>query len=396
MRRIPLPYRGLHQAKLGIGLVGYNIGRVHTHAWVNLPMYYYPPPAQPLLVAVAGRNQGRVKDFARKYGYSKTYDNASELVKDGEIDVIDLCTPPYNHSEIAIQAFELGKHVICEKPLARTAKEAYAMLRAAQDANTKHMTAFNYRFIPAVGFARKLIQEGFVGRVLNFRGAYLNIEVGDRGYLNPDFPLDWHFRSETAGYGALSDLGSHILDLARFLLGEISSVAGATETYIKQRPLLNDPAKKGPVDVDDSTVAALKFVNGALGTIEASWMAPGRKDFLRFEVLGSDGSLRFNLERLNELEIFSLREPNELRGFRDVWTTSKTHPYMDRFWTEQGGGFGWDHAFVNELHHFADCVVNDRPVEPAGATFLDGYRNCLLMDAIIESAATERWVHIPN
>ena len=391
-----MKYRGLHQRTVGVGLVGYSIGRVHTHAWLNMPMYYYPPPAQPLLVAVAGRNQERVKNFAQKYGYRRTYDKPNELVNDAEVDIVDLCTPPYAHSETAVEACEAGKHVICEKPLARTAEEAQTMLRAAEKAGVKHMTAFNYRFIPAVSFAKKLVNEGFVGRPLSFRGAYLNIEVGDRGYINPEFPLDWHFKNETAGYGALSDLGSHILDLARFLVGDVASVAGATATYIKERPLPETPAQKGKVEVDDATVAAIRFVNGALGTIEASWMAPGRKDFLRFEILGSEGSLRFNLERLNELEIFSLRDPNELRGFRDVWTTSKAHPYMDKFWFEQGGGFGWDHAFVNELHHFTDCVVNDKPVEPIGATFLDGYRNCLLMDSIVESASTGRWVNVPN
>jgi len=391
-----MQYRGLHQTTLGVGMVGYGIGRVHTHAWLNMPLYYYPPPARPVLVGVAGRDLERVKDFAEKYGYGKTYNNARDLVNDPKVDVVDLCTPPYAHSEIAVQAFESGKHVICEKPLARTGKEAKTMLQAAEKAGVKHMTAFNYRFIPAVNFARKLITEGFVGRVLNFRGAYLNIEVGDLGYINPDFPLDWHFKNETAGYGALSDLGSHILDLARFLVGEITSVAGATATYVKERPLPESRNRKGKVEVDDSAVAAVKFANDALGTIEASWMAPGRKDFLRFEILGSEGSLRFNLERLNELEIFSLKDPNELRGFRDVWTTSKAHPYMEKFWFEQGGGFGWDHAFVNEVHHLTDCIVNDKPVEPIGATFLDGYKNCLLMDAINESASTERWVHVTD
>jgi len=391
-----MQYRGLHQSTLGVGLVGYSIGRAHTHAWLNMPMYYYPPPAQPSLVAVAGRNQTRVKDFAKKYGYKKTYDNADALVNDPEVDLIDICTPPNQHSETTINACEAGKHVICEKPLARTSQEAQTMLRAAEKAGIKHMTAFNYRFMPAVSFARKLINDGFVGRPLSFRGAYLNIEIGDRGYINPDAPLDWHFKKETAGYGALADLGSHILDLARFLVGEVESVAGATATYVKERPLPESPTQKGKVEVDDSTVAAIKFANGALGTIEASWMAPGRKDFLRFEILGSEGSLRFNLERLNELEIFSLKDPNELRGFRDVSTLSKAHPYMDKFWFEQSGGFGWDHAFVNEIYNFTDCIVNDKPVETVGATFLDGYKNCLLMDAIAQSASTERWVNVPN
>jgi len=381
---------------LGVGMVGYNIGRVHSHAWLNMPLFYHPPPANPILVAVAGRNRDRVQAFAERFRYKKTYENFRDLVKDPEVNVVDLCTPPYVHHEESVASFDAGKHVICEKPLARTGKEAGEMWRSAEKAGVKHMTGFNYRFIPAISYARKLIQEGFVGRLLHFRGAYMNIEVGDLGYINPEFPLDWHFKRETAGYGALSDLGSHIIDLARFLMGEISAVAGATATFVKERPLADTPNKKGEVEVDDSTVAAVKFANGALGTIEASWMAPGRKDFLRFEILGSEGSLRFNLERLNELEIFSLKDANEQRGFRDVWTTSRTHPFMEKFWVEQGGGFSWEHAFVNEVHHLTDCIINNKPIEPIGATFLDGYRNCAIMDAIVESAKTERWVHLAD
>lgn len=389
-----MPSPGLSKQNLGVGLIGYSIGRVHTHAWLNMPFFYYPPPARPVLVGVCGRNRDRVKAFAEKYGYKRTFDKWQDLVKDPDVDLLDICTPPYLHAEPSILAFESGKHVLCEKPLARTAEEALKMLRAAEKSGLKHMTGFNYRFIPAVSYAHKLIEEGFVGRILNFRGAYLNIEVGDLGYLNPEFPLDWHFRSETAGYGAISDLGTHIIDIARFLVGEVASVAGATATFIKERPLPEFPDKKGKVEVEDSAVAAMKFENGALGTIETSWMAPGRKDFLRFEVNGSEGSVRFNLERINELEIFSLKDPNETRGFRDILTTSGGHPLMDKYWVEQGGGFGWDHAFVNEIHHFVDCIAYDRKIEPAGATFLDGYKNCLMMDAIVKSAEEERWVNV--
>lgn len=377
-------------------MIGYSIGRVHAHAWLNMPLYYYPPPARPILHGISGRNRERVKSFAEKFDFKRTFDDWRTLVKDPAIDVVDICTPPYLHAEPSILAFESGKHVLCEKPLARNRKEAEAMLHASRQAGTKHMTGFNYRFIPAVSYARKLIQDGFVGRVLNFRGAYLNIEVGDLGYINPNFPLDWHFKSETAGSGAISDLGSHILDLARFLVGEVEAVAGATATFVNERPLPESPEKKGRVDVEDSAVAALRFKNGALGTIETSWMAPGRKDFLRFEVTGSEGSIRFNLERINELEIFTLTDPNEKRGFRNVLIMSRAHPTMERFWAEQGGGFGWDHTFVNEIYHLVDCIVNDKQVSPDGATFLDGYENCALMDAIIQSSKDERWIHLDH
>lgn len=379
---------------LGIGMLGYNIGKVHAMAWLTLPLYYYPPPARPVLVAVGGRSRERVESFARRFGFKKTYADWKALVKDHDVDVVDICTPPNLHAEPSILSLEAGKHVLCEKPMARNRREAEAMLRAARKSGMKHMTAFNFRFIPAVIYARKLIQEGFVGRVLNFRGAYLNIEVGDLGFNDPNFPLVWQFKSETAGYGSVSDLGSHILDIARFLAGEVTAVAGATATFVKERPIPESPEKKGKVEVEDSAVAALKFANGALGTIETSWMAPGRKDYLRFEVTGSEGSLRFNLERLNELEIFTFKDPNEKRGYRDVLVTSRAHPTMEKFYPEQGGGFGFEHTFVNEVHHLCNCIVNDKIVEPDGASFDDGYKNCVLMDAIIESSKDERWVHL--
>ena len=381
-------------SNLGIGMIGYNIGRVHAHAWRNMPLFYYPPPTRPASVGISGRNSERVKTFAERFGFKRTYGDWRELVKDPEVQAVDVCTPPYLHAEPAILALESGKHVICEKPLARNGKEAEKMLRAAEKSGLKHMTGFNYRFIPAISYAKKLIREGFVGRVLNFRGAYLNVEVGDWGYINPDFPLDWHFKSETAGYGAISDLGSHILDVAEFLAGKVESVAGATATFVKERPLPENPEKKGNVEVEDSAVAAIKFANGALGTIETSWMAPGRKDFLRFEVTGNEGSLRFNLERINELEVCTLKDHNDVRGFRDVLATSKTHPMMERFWVEQGGGFGWDHSFVNEIHHFAECIAENKSIAPVGATFYEGFRNCLIMDAIVESASSGQWVTV--
>lgn len=373
-------------------MIGYNIGKVHSYAWLNMPLFYYPLRRYPKLTAVSGRNQELTKAFAERFGYKRTYADWHSLIQDPEVEVVDICTPPYVHLEPAILACEAGKPVLCEKPLARTGNEAEQMMRVAEKAAVVNMTGFNYRFIPAISYAKKLIDEGFIGRVLNFRGAYLNVEVGDWGYINPDFPLDWHFKSETAGHGALSDLGSHIIDLARFLVGELEAVAGATATFVKERPLIDKPNVKGKVEVEDSAVAAIKFSNGALGTIETSWMAPGRKDFLRFEITGNEGSLRFNLERLNELEICTLKDPNEVRGFRDVWTTSKTHPMMEKFWVEQGGGFGWEHSFVNEVHHFTDCILNNKSTAPIGASFYDGYRNCLILDAIAESAKTGRWL----
>ena len=312
--------------------MGYgNAGKAHTHGWLNMPLYFYPPPAKPILEAVFGRNRERVELFARKYGFKRIIGDWKELVKDPDIDVVGICTPPDLHVEPAVMALESGKHVLCEKPMARNAEEAKAMVRASAKSKSKNMTGYNYRFVPAITYAKKLIEQGYVGKIFNFRGSYLNIGIPDFGYLNPNTPLlgaDWHFTPGVGGYGAISDVGTHILDIARFLVGEVASIASARATLAEERLLADRPNEKARVssNIEDLAVAAVKFRSGALGTIEASWMAPGRKDFLRFEINGSEGSIRFNLERIHELEVFSLKDSNEMRGFKNILTVSEvTH-----------------------------------------------------------------------
>ncbi len=379
--------------EVGVGMLGYGIGRVHSHAWLNIPLFYGPTPAVPKLHAICGRNSARIAELARVFGFRRTCSDWRDLVKDPAVEILDNCAPPNLHAEPSIMAAEEGKAVLCEKPLARTAEEAYQIYRAAEKSGSKGMTGFTYRFAPAVKLAKDLIESHKLGRIFNIRCSYLNVESGNGGYLDPSYQLRWRFDHSLAGHGAIADLGSHALDMATFLLGDVVAVCGATQTFVKERPLQEDPAKKGPVTVDDATVACLKFKSGALGTLEASWMAAGPKDFFFFEVNGSQGSVRFNLERMNELEVY-LRDSPEVAGFRNVLVTSGKHPYMDRFWVDQGGGFSWNHMFVVELKHFLDCVVNDREIGPAGATLRDGYVNSLLIDSMVESSRTGRWIEI--
>jgi predicted dehydrogenase len=379
--------------EVGVGIIGYSIGKAHAHAWSSLKEYYYPAVLKPTLAAICGRTREKVDIEAKRFGFKKTYSDWKDLVEDPAVEIVDNCASPSSHVDPVVKAAEMGKNVFCEKPLARNSKEAKSMLEAAEKAHVKHMTGFNYRFVPAIALAKEMVDNGSIGKVYYFKGSYLNVEVG---YDDPDLPIEWHHESKIAGYGALSDLGSHALDLARFLVGEISSVCGANATFIKSRPLKPGSTAKGKVDVDDLTIACLKFKDGALGVLEASWITPGRTDFLGFEIYGSLGTMRFNLERINELELYTSSDSKKVAGFRNVLVLNREHPYMKQYWPNQGGGFSWEHTFVNELNHYLNCISQDELVEPVGATFYDGYRNCLIMDAIVESSKTEKWVSLPN
>jgi len=263
------------------------------------------------------------------------------------------------------------------------------MCGAAEKAGVKHMTAFNYRFVPALRLARNLIQEGYIGKILQFRAVYLQEWI-----MDPSFPLVWRLRKSVAGSGALGDLGAHVIDLARYLVGDFSSICGLTETFIKERQLPDNPDKKGKVDVDDVFISLAKFKNGAIGSLECSRFCAGRKNYQRVEVHGSEGSICFNLERLNELDVYSKKDQEDRMGFRNVMVTESVHPFIERWWP-QGHIIGWEHTFAHEIHHFVDCIVNDKPVAPLAATFRDGLKCQEIMSAIEESSQKGKWVTVP-
>jgi predicted dehydrogenase len=375
--------------KVGVGMLGYAfMGKAHTNAMKTIPHMMYPPPAIPELAAICGRSEDAVAEAARRYGYKKYYTDWEAMLADDEVQVLDNGTPNNMHAAPSIAAAEAGKHVICEKPLGRTPEESKAMLDAVEKAGVKHMVGFNYRFVPAIRQIRKLVESGKLGRIYHFRAVYL------QEWIMPhyDMPMIWRLKQDVAGSGALGDLGAHIIDLGRYLVGEIDSVAAMTRTFIKERP--DGEGGTGTVDVDDAFVATVGFENGALGTLEATRFAAGRKNHQVLEINAEKGSIRFNLERLNELDVYWVgREPKETQGFTNVLVSEPYHPWWSNWWP-QGHMIGWEHSFVHELTHFLDCIVNDKDVAPVGATFEDGYRADCVVAAILESAASKRHVDV--
>ncbi len=375
--------------RIGVGMLGYAfMGKAHSNAFKKIPYMMYPPPAVPVLAAICGRNKEAVAEAAKRYGYAKYYTDWRAMLEDENVQLFDNGAPNNMHAEPSIAAVQAGKHVICEKPLGRNPEESKAMWEAAQKAGVKHMTAFNYRFVPAIRQARELIASGALGRIYHYRAVYL------QEWVMPHYgtPMIWRLNKAEAGAGTLGDLGAHIIDLGRFLVGEIESVGAMMRTFIPQRPLADgSPAS---VDVDDAFVATVAFANGAIGTLEATRFAAGRKNHEVIEINGEKGSLVFNLERLNELEVYWVGEGRkETQGFTNVLVSEPYHPWWSNWWP-QGHMIGWEHTFVHELTHFLDCIVNDKDVAPYGATFEDGYRADCVCAAIAEAAATRRQVDV--
>ena len=375
---------------IGVGMLGYGfMGKAHTNAYKTIPYMVYPPPAVPDLVAICGRNEEAVSEAARRYGYAGYYTDWRQMLEDDRVQLFDNGGSNDIHAGPSIAAAQAGKHVFCEKPLARTAAESKEMLDAVTKAGVKHMVAFNYRFVPAIRQIKNLIDSGALGRIYHFRAVYL------QEWIMPHYgtPQIWRLDQQTAGSGALGDLGAHIIDLARFLVGEPTTVGALTKTFISERPK-SDGSGMAVVDVDDAFVATVGFANGAIGTLEASRFCAGRKNHQVIEINGERGTLRFELEKLNELKAFWVgEEPKETQGFHEVLVSESYHPFWE-YWWPQGHIIGWEHTFVHELTHFLDCIANDKPVAPYGADFTDGYRAAVICDAILESARTKRQVDI--
>ncbi len=373
--------------EIGVGMLGYAfMGKAHSNAMKKLPYMIYPPPAVPKLVAICGRNEAATRAAAVRFGYERYYTDWRQMLADDRVQLFDNGGPNDAHAEPSIAAAQAGKHVLCEKPLGRNAEESKAMWDAVQKAGVKHMVAFNYRFVPAIRQIRKLIESGALGRIYHFRASYL------QEWIMPHYnmPMIWRLQKDVSGSGALGDLGAHIIDLGRYLVGDVKSVSAMTKTFIPERPW--GDGTMGKVDVDDAFAAVVEFENGALGTLEATRFAAGRKNANTLEINGEKGSLRFNLERMNEIDAFWIDdEPKETRGFHNVLVSEPYHPWWE-YWWPQGHMIGWEHTFVHEIAHLLDCIVNDKPVAPIGADFEDGYRAAVICDAILESAQTKRQV----
>jgi len=340
-----------------------------------------------------------VAEAAKKFGWESYETSWEKVVERDDIDLIDINTPNNTHREIAVAAAKAGKAILCEKPLAMNLAQAKEMLEEAEKGEVKHMVCFNYRKVPAISLARKLIQNGQVGRIYHFRAQYLQDWITD-----PEFPLVWRLRKELAGTGVHGDLNSHIIDLARFLVGEISQVIGMQETFIGQRPKLNidkelttglaaqsqSEKEMGEVTVDDATLFLAKFTNGALGSFEATRFANGRRNGLRLEINGSKGSLVFELENMNELRFFSSQDPRETQGFKRILATEAEHPYIGAWWPP-GHIIGYEHTFVHIVYDFLKAIDENRMPSP---NFRDGVECQRILEAVEKSVKEERWVKV--
>ncbi len=374
---------------INIGLLGYAfMGKSHSNGIRQINHMLADPPARAELTALCGRDETALRAAARQFGARSTYTDWRKMLASGEIQLLDNGGPNDIHAEPCIAAAQQGIHLLCEKPLARTAAEALPMLAAARAAGVKHMTAYNYRFVPAIRQLRLLIDSGALGRIYHFRAVYL------QDWLLPHAgtPHLWRMDADRAGSGALGDLAAHALDLARYLVGEIGAVSAQTRTFIPERPL-PDGRGTAPVTVDDAVVSTLEFENGALGTVEATRFALGRKNALRLEINGERASVAFDLERLNEFQLHSLDDDEAARGFRTVLATEPLHPWLSDWWPP-GHILGWEHTFTHEIAHMLRCIVHDEPVAPIGADFADGYRCAAICDALLQSAQSGRRVNL--
>ena len=362
---------------LGVAMIGYAfMGRAHSNAWRQVAATFDVPAFEQRVIV--GRDADRVAAAADQLGWSEWATDWRAVLERDDIDIVDICTPGDLHAEIATAALAAGKHVLVEKPLANTLAEAQQMADAAavaERAGILSMVGFNYRRVPALALARRLVSEGRLGDIRQARVSYLQDWLTDA-----DSPMTWRLRRETAGSGALGDLASHAVDQLQFLLGEpVASVSATTTTFVPTRP---GPEGLEAVTVDDAVWATLGFGSGAMASLEVSRVATGQKNALSVELYGSSGALRFELEQINELWFLDATEPIETQGFRRILVTEPEHPYVDAWWP-QGHVLGWEHSFVHELRDLLAGVAAGTPVSP---TFADGLAVQRVLDAIVTSA----------
>ncbi|AXT85675.1 dehydrogenase [Aeromicrobium sp. A1-2] len=385
------------RSELGIGMVGYAfMGAAHSQAWRTAPAFF-DLPLHPRMTAICGRNEAAAAEVARRFGWESVETDWRALLTRDDIDVIDICTPGNTHAEIAIAALEAGKHVLCEKPLANTVEEAEAMAAAASAAaqhGVRAMVGFSYRRTPAVALAQQLVTSGRIGTVRHVRGQYLQDWLADE-----NAPLSWRLDKSLAGSGALGDIGAHIIDMAQFVTGSaIASVNGLMETFVKTRPIAgtsatlggisSGDAERGPVTVDDAAAFTARFASGAIGVFEATRFATGRKNALRLEINGTLGSIAFDLEDMNVLELFDATEDPAIAGFRRILVTEASHPYIAAWWPP-GHGLGYEHGFTHQVVDLVSDIARGADPTPS---FADGLAVQRVL-AAVEASASDGTTH---
>ncbi len=378
-------------AEVNIALLGYKfMGKAHSNAFRQVRKFF-PGKLEPRLKVICGRDPAALEAAAQQFGWDETDTDWRRVVERSDIDVVDISTPGHMHYPMALAAAAAGKHILCEKPLANTLAEAKEMLRSVEKAGVKHMIMHNYRKIPAVALAKKLIEDGKIGEVYHYHGAYLQDWI-----MDPNFPLVWRLEKRYAGSGALGDIGAHAIDFAQYLNGDIESVIGHMTTFIKQRPLVGVGAGawgakgskgKGKVTVDDDADFLVRFRNKSVGVFESSRFCGGRRNYNTFQIYGGKGSLAFNLERMNELEFYDRTDAQAGQGFKTLIVTESVHPYVGAWWPP-GHIIGYEHTFVHAVHDFLTALEKDTLPSP---NFRDGVKNQAVLDAVERSARSARW-----
>ena len=374
--------------KLGIGMIGYGgIGRVHAMAYRALPFHYGFPADTINIVGVATTRPETAEKAAHEIGCKLWTANYQELLERDDIDLIDCCVPNQKHEEIILAAAAAGKHIYCEKPLAMTVVEGQRIVEAVEKAGVKSQITFNFRFFPALIRARQLVESGFLGNLFSFRGRYYR-----SSYIDPTKPLSWRLSKEVSGGGALFDLGSHVLDVIYYLLGDFGSVQATLETLIKERPVAAGSSEKGPVDVDDIALMHLRLAGGALGLVEISRMGTGATNDLQIEIFGDQGALRFNSADPSWLEVYDVRDSEKplggMRGFRKLEVVQRYEGQKAPDWT-MPPGFVRTHAECQ--YQFLKAISEDRSPSP---TLVDGLRIQEVMEAALRSSTEGRWVKV--
>lgn len=383
---------------LSVGMVGYAfMGAAHSHAWRTAPRFF-DLPLRPRMRAVAGRDPQGVRAAAERLGWESTETSWQALVERDDIDLVDVCTPGHTHAEIVIAALEAGKHVLCEKPLANSVEEAEAMTRAAEAAaasGVRAMVGFTYRRVPAIALARQLVAEGRLGTLHHVRAQYLQDWIVD-----PQAPLSWRLEKDKAGSGSLGDIGAHIIDITQYITGDtISRVTGRLHTFVDERPLPSEHSGlsgtagtgTGKVTVDDAATFLADFRGGAMGVFEATRFASGRKNAIRIEVNGSQGSIAFDFEDMNVLHFFDGTEDARTAGFRRILVTEPQHPYVGAWWPP-GHVIGYEHGFIHQAVDLVRDIAADNDPSPS---FADGLQVQRVLAAVETSSDNDSWQEIP-
>ncbi|MFF1880786.1 Gfo/Idh/MocA family protein [Pseudarthrobacter sp. NPDC058196] len=372
---------------LGVAMIGYAfMGKAHSNAWRNVASFFDVPAFEQKVLV--GRDAGAVAEAAAKYGWAESGTDWRTVVTRDDIDIVDICAPGWMHAQIAIAALEAGKHVLVEKPLANTLVEAELMTAAAAKARAKgvqSMIGFNYRRVPALALAKELIAEGRLGTIRHVRAAYLQDWLADA-----QAPMTWRLRKETAGSGALGDIASHAIDQIQYLTGQtVLETSGALKTFVSQRPGQNSLEN---VTVDDAAWATFWLTGDVGASVEASRVATGQKNCLQIEIYGTNGSLSFNLENLNELQFLDATLPVREQGFRRILVNEPEHPYLDAWWP-QGHIIGWEHTFTHQIRDFLTAINSGKAPSPS---FEEGLQVQRILSAVEESANNKSTVTTVN